>query len=148
METTAVNISCFPHGDPAFFHRNLKQLIAGAREALYFSIFFFASRLQNRNGWRCIMHGTSCVALERTVGPGGPAAGRKKVSRFTLSSVEPRLVDVGRWREKIGLPLSSLLCSCVCGTDCFTLGFPVTPGRPGKRQHSSIFQSIFIETHL
>lgn len=51
-------------------------LIAGAEEALYFSLFF-ASLLQNRTGWRCIMHGASCVERERTVGPEG-SAGEKE----------------------------------------------------------------------
>lgn len=47
LQVTAVNISCFPHGDPErsrVFPQKPQaraRLIAGAREALYFSIFFF-----------------------------------------------------------------------------------------------------------
>lgn len=52
-------------------------LIAGAWEAVCFSFiflfYFFASLLQNRPGWWCIMHGASYVQLERAVSPVGSA---------------------------------------------------------------------------
>lgn len=76
-----------------------------------------------------------------------------RVSRFTFCSVEPGHVNRRRWRKKISLALSSLLCSCVCAKDYYT--FP--PSRfhlerqarqQRRRRRFSISQCIFIESQL
>lgn len=87
------------HGDPAWSHgcwpcfssETWSKHGTDCRSwgsSLFLSIFF-ASLLQNRTGWQCIMHGASCVEWERTVGPEGSAGEKKSVQIHILQRWSP-----------------------------------------------------------
>lgn len=81
------------------------------------------------------MHGTSCVELERTVGPGGSAGGKKRVSRFTFCSVEPGHVNGGGVEEKDWFAPVLAVVPLRPGKDSYTFELPVTPERRGALFH-------------